>query len=103
MDPVAYHTPGGWLSATEQSDHLQYIKSKMGLSRHTPFNEELQTIAECQNVSILEGSLNPKKKETEDETPAEKDARIKLHIRVLNEFAEEAKKSAIKMIQGKLL
>jgi hypothetical protein len=77
----------------------------MGNVRHTPFNEELQTIFETDNLAVLEGNINPAqpaKEKTIDEINRDKFARVKMHIRSMNEFQEEAKKIAIKMVLGKM-
>jgi len=52
---------------------------------------------------MLDGSNTALKNDkTADEESKDKDARMKLQIRALNDFVDEAKTAAIKMVQGKL-
>lgn len=76
----------------------------MGNVRHTPFNEEMQTIFETDNLAVLEGNMGnqPVKEKSHDEQVREKCNRVKMHIRSMNEFQEEARKVAIKMVKGKM-
>jgi len=79
----------------------------MSSVRHTPFNEEMQTIFETENLSVLEGGvvndkINPPADKTADEQNRDRFARVKMHIRSMNEFQEEARKVAVRMVKGKM-
>lgn len=77
----------------------------MSSVRHTPFNEEMQTIFETDNLSVLEGGVvtsQVKEDKTADEQNRDRFARVKMHIRSMNEFQEEARKVVVKMVSGKM-
>lgn len=79
----------------------------MSSVRHTPFNEEMQTIFETENLSVLEGGvvndkITPVADKTADEQNRDRFARVKMHIRSMNEFQEEARKVAVRMVKGKM-
>jgi len=77
----------------------------MSCVRHTPFNEEMQTIFETDNLSVLEGGVvtsQVKEDKTADEQNRDRFARVKMHIRSMNEFQEEARKVVVKMVSGKM-
>lgn len=77
----------------------------MSSVRHTPFNEEMQTIFETDNLAVLEGGVvsnQPVADKTADEQHRDRFARVKMHIRSMNEFQEEARKVVVKMVKGKM-
>lgn len=65
----------------------------------------MQTIFETDNLSVLEGGVvtsQVKEDKTADEQNRDRFARVKMHIRSMNEFQEEARKVVVKMVSGKM-
>jgi len=63
-----------WIEAPTESNFLQQIKQLMGNNRHTPFNEELQTIFETDNLEMLDAPhLTPVVQETKTEEDVERE------------------------------
>lgn len=58
LDPSQFPTCKAWLMCTNQGNGiLHHIKSGMSSVRHTPLNEEMQTIFETEHLSVLEGGV----------------------------------------------
>lgn len=106
LDPCQFPRGRGWLDVgCDGKDILHDIKAQMGSVRHTPFNEEMQTIFETENLSVLEGNVintTVQVEKTPDEQSRDRFARVKMHIRSMIEFQEEARKVAIRMVKGKM-